>query len=294
MAQDPILSTAPEPFARPPHRPRREQDLALAQLVVAGDAGAWGRFVERYAGLLYSVIRRYLHPADRDDVRTVFADVLVSLRRSKLRTYEGRAALSTWLTLVARTEALDHLRRRFGRGREARLVARLSHAERKLFRLYHVEGWPAPEVVRALARDGEAWTLDRFVAALRRIEARLGDAWLRRLAYDLHAQSVGAASGRLLEYLDHVRDEFAQRAGAHSPEYHLMEREARRTSEQLTETIASLPPRERELLQLRFERGWTAGRIARELGLPGARGVYSATDRILRRLRRLLGGGEEG
>jgi DNA-directed RNA polymerase specialized sigma24 family protein len=269
--------------------PRHVDDLAFAQQVVSGDAAAWERFVERYAGLIYSVVRKYLPRGDRDDVRAVFVDVLVAVKRAKLATYEGRAALSTWLTLVARSEALDFLRRRFGRTHGRREWNRLTPTERMLFRLYYLEGRSPHEVVAQLGQGGERWTVDRFIAALRQIERRLGDAWLRRLRYDLHAQSVGAASGRMLEYLDHVRAEFADHPGAHSPEYHMMEREARATADLLTEKIRALEPQERDLLRLRFEHGWTARRIARELGLESARSVYSTTDRIVRKLRRWLG-----
>jgi len=272
----------PSPDAASIHK----TDLELVRRILAGDAAAWSAFVERYAGLLYSVVRRTLRSNDRDEIRTVLANVLVALRRSKLATFEGRAALSTWLTLVARSESLDQLRRRVGRGRLVRTLRGLSAAERTLYRLYYVEGRSPHAAVEELSRGGEAWTIDRFVAALRSIEKRLGDPGLRQLAYDLHAQSVGAASGRLLEYLDHVRDEFEQRAGAYSPEYHLMEREARRTTDSLLEMIADLDPDERRMLQLRFEQGWTAPEIARELGLRNARGVYSITDRIVRKLRR--------
>lgn len=266
-----------------------EQDLELVHRILADDTPAWEEFVHRYAGLLYSVVRRYLRTRDVDDVRSVLVDVLVSLRRTKLRTYEGRASLSTWLTLVARSQALEVLRRRFGRGQDVKGCEQLSPSERKLFRLYHIEGRSHREVIREFERSGEEWTLERFVAALRTVERKLGDRWLRRLAYDLHAQSVGAASGRLLEYLDHVREEFQHQPGGHSPEYHLMEKEARHTVQRLTERIAELPPDERRILQLRFERGWTAQKIAEELGLPSARGVYSITERIVRRLRRWFG-----
>lgn len=286
------IEPMPDPASHPSGAAPNENhaaDLELVRRILADDTAAWQAFVDRYAGLLYSVIRKYLRSRDVDEVRTVMVDVLVSLRRSKLRTYQGRAGLSTWLTLVARSQALEALRRRFGRGRDVKGFERLSESERLLFRLYHVEGRSAREVIREIAVNGETWTLDRFVAAVRAVEQKLGDRWLRRLAYDLHAQSVGAASGRMLEYLDHVREEFQQHPGGHSPEYHLLEREARLTSQRLAERIAGLPAAEKRILELRFERGWSARQIAHELGLPSARGVYSTTERIVRQLRRWLG-----
>lgn len=259
-------------------------ELELVSCILAGEASAWTMFVDRYSRLIYSVVRQHLHSRDRDETRSVFVDVLVALRRSKLRTYQGRAALSTWLTLVSRTQALDHLRQRYGRG--ARGMALLSADERRLFRWYYLEGRSLHEVMVELRRGGEPWTIERAVDELRGIEERVGDAWLHRLSYDLYARAIGAPSGRLLEYLDHVRDEFEHREGACRPEYHLLEREARNTTDRLGEYIAMLDPSERQMLQLRFERGWTAKRIAHEMGLESARGVYSVLNRIVRRLRR--------
>jgi RNA polymerase sigma factor (sigma-70 family) len=266
--------------------PLHEQDLALVRRILAGDASAWEGFVERYAGLILAMARRYLRTRDQDDIRTVFVNVLQSLRKTKFQTYEGRAALSTWLTLVARSEVMDHLRRRFGRDLKMKVLERLTPTERELFRLYYVEGLPRQQVLARLEGNGEKWSDDRFVAALHDVERRLGDRWLKRLSYDLHAQSIGASSGRMLEYLDHVRDEFARMEGAFSPEYHIMEREARHTADQLRTTIAAMRPRDRMLLELRFERGWTATQIAAELGMKGQRTVYRAVERILARLRR--------
>lgn len=268
------------------------EDFALVQRILRGDEAAWAYFVERYTGLILAMTRRYLRSRDEDDAWTVFAQVLESLRKTRFRTYEGRAALSTWLALVARSEVMDHLRRRFGRDVKMKALRSLTPLERELFRLYYIEGLAQREVVARLAPAGEPWSDDRFVAALHGVERKLGDRWLKRLEYDLHALSVGASSGRLLEYLDHVRDEFELRSGASSPEYYLMEREARRTVERLHAMLASLRPRDRRLLELRFELGWTAREISAELGMKGQRSVYRALDRLVARLRRELSGRE--
>jgi len=175
-------------------------------------------------------------------------------------------------------------------GRDLRMKAldRLSAVERVLFRLYYIEGSSRQEVLARMESDGERWSDDRLLAALRQVEKKLGDRWLKRLAYDLHAQSVGAASGRLLEYLDHVRDEFDQHAGAFSPDYYLMEQEAQRTIDLLRVAMMNLNPADRRLLELRFEHGWTARKIASELGMSGQRSVYSTIERIVNTLRRQL------
>jgi len=286
----------PESVASPPapsqaalRAPRvHQEDLDLVHRILAGDAGAWEFFVERYAGLILAMSRRYLATRDQDDVRNVFVSTLQSLLRTRLRTYEGRASLSTWLTLVARSEVVDHLRRRFGRDLKIRALNRLTAEERQLFRLYCIEGLPYGEVVARLSEGGRRWSADEFVAALHRVESRLGDRRFKRLSYDLHARSIGVASGRLLEYFDQAREELGERSDAQRPEYETTEREARATLDQLRASIAALRPLDQQLIELRFEHGWTAGRIAEELGMKGQRSVYKALDRVVARLRRLL------
>jgi len=265
-------------------------DLALAQCVLSGDADAWECFVQRYAGLMYAVIRRQLRTTDIDDIRSVLVNVLVAVRTSKLRAYAGRAALSTWLTIVTRSEALDFLRRRHGRPRYRRLIARLGETDRLILRLYHFEGCTPHQVAAALRDRGEECAVEDVVARVRALEDRLGGAWMEDVAYELHARSVRFVSARLLAYLDHVRDESRHRAETESPEYHLMEREARGAAHRLAELMGRLGQAERELIRLRYEDGRTAEQTARDLGLPGPRAVYTMTDRILRKIRRWLEG----
>jgi len=261
-------------------------DFALARRVLAGDTVAWGRFVELYAGLVYAVIRRQLRTTDVDDIRSVLVDVLVAVRTSKLRAYEGHAALSTWLAVVARSEALDFLRRRHGRPRYRRLIARLGAADRLILRLYHFEGRTPHQVAVTLRLRGEEWTVEEVIARVRALESRLGGRWMDDVAYQLHARNVRLVSARMLAYLDHVRDEFQWRAEAESPEYELMEEEARQTTRRLAELVGRLEPAERELIHLRYAGGRTAEEVARDLGLAGPRVVYTMTERILRKIRR--------
>src|SRR5262245_35475466 len=132
-ARLPVAGACPEAHA---------QDVALVRRVLDGDPEAWKGFVERFAGLILAMTRRYLRSRDQDEIRTIFARVLESLRKTRFRTYEGRASLSTWLTIVARCEVVDHLRRRFGRDLKLRALNRLTPRERSLFRLYYIEGRP--------------------------------------------------------------------------------------------------------------------------------------------------------
>jgi RNA polymerase sigma-70 factor (ECF subfamily) len=84
-----------------------------------GDRAAWDAFVDRAAPILYSAVRRTLQrygvAARPDAVQDRTQDVFLRLVRNDfrlLRSYDpGRASLSTWLTLVARSTTIDHLRR---------------------------------------------------------------------------------------------------------------------------------------------------------------------------------------
>ena len=267
---------------------RTEQDRALVQAVLDGSTQAWHEFVRQYSGLILAVIHRYVPRRHMDEARSLYATVLESLYRTKLATYEGRATLSTWVVLVTRSAVVDDLRQRLG-GRElyATLKA-LPPLEREVFQHYYVEGLSFGAVRRIVRDEGALLSTERLLEVLRQLEAKVGGRLARRLSYDLHAQSVGGASGRLLEYLDHARFEFEERSESDRADFETLDREARRTLLRVKEELDRLPADERKLLSLRFEQGWTAQRIAEELGLGGQRRVYTWIDRIMRALRRRL------
>ncbi len=88
--------------------------------LVAGDKVAWNRFVTRFAPVIFAAVRRKLVPAGRsEDAEDVAQDVFIRLcaRDFRLvRNYDpGRAKLSTWLTVIAHSAAIDHLRRQKAR-----------------------------------------------------------------------------------------------------------------------------------------------------------------------------------
>jgi RNA polymerase sigma factor (sigma-70 family) len=90
----------------------REPD-PLAELL-AGERRSWGAFVRRYAALIVSAVRGVA--ATPGDVEDLTQEVFVRLCKDDfrlLRTYDPtRAALSTWITIVARSTARDAMRRR--------------------------------------------------------------------------------------------------------------------------------------------------------------------------------------
>ncbi|MDX1425268.1 MAG: sigma-70 family RNA polymerase sigma factor [Kiloniellales bacterium] len=96
---------------------KNADDLALVRALSAGGSGAWADFVARFSGVVFAAVQRRLIPAGRaEEVEDVVQEVFVRLCKADyrlLKSYDpARARLSTWLTVVATSAAIDHLRRR--------------------------------------------------------------------------------------------------------------------------------------------------------------------------------------
>ena len=82
------------------------QDIDLAALA-RGDKASWDAFVRRYAGLVIAAVRGVAR--DGTDFDDLAQEVFLRLCKDGFRlikTYDPtRAALSTWLTIVARSTA---------------------------------------------------------------------------------------------------------------------------------------------------------------------------------------------
>src|SRR6266849_1872441 len=87
---------------------------AVSDALLNGDSAAWGSFVRRYGGLIVAAVRGIA--LMQGDIEELTQEVFVRLCKDDfrlLRTYDPqRAAMSTWLTIVARSTARDALRRR--------------------------------------------------------------------------------------------------------------------------------------------------------------------------------------
>ena len=87
---------------------------------IRGDKRAWDAFVDRWAGIIHAAVQRAFQggrgAAARAEVEDTVQDVFLRLIKDDcrlLRSYDAnRASLSTWLTLVARSTAIDRLRRK--------------------------------------------------------------------------------------------------------------------------------------------------------------------------------------
>lgn len=95
------------------------EELELIERLLSGEKSAWDRFVGRYAAVIFAAVRRRLVPAGRaDESEDVAQDVFVRLCARDfrlLRNYDpAKAKVTTWLTVVANSSAIDHLRRQKG------------------------------------------------------------------------------------------------------------------------------------------------------------------------------------
>lgn len=267
--------------------PRFAADHLLAHRAAEGSEPHWHAVVERYTPLIRSVVRRYVH--DEDDIRTIWTGVLERLRQGTLASYQGQSSLATWLVFVARSESLDHVRRVRGRRRlPERLVGRpelLVAAYTELF----LEGRGPAEVTHRLRGRGLLPPERSLAEVLNELEDLLGDDTLRRIACDLQADRAGLAGNRFLELLDETDGVASAEYFDWTTEQELHAADTRRTLDRIHAIVADLPAAEREVVKLRFEQGWTAGRIARELNLKDQREVYTISERALRGIRKLLG-----
>jgi RNA polymerase sigma-70 factor (ECF subfamily) len=92
-------------------------DIDLGALL-AGDKRTWDRFVAAAAPLIHAVARRVVsaHGLSAEEAGDAAQDVFVRLcanERRLMKSYDrSRASLATWLAVIARSCAVDHLRRR--------------------------------------------------------------------------------------------------------------------------------------------------------------------------------------
>ncbi|MCH5376663.1 MAG: hypothetical protein JJ992_22085, partial [Planctomycetes bacterium] len=141
----------------------------------------------------------------------------------------------------------------------------------------------------AVEESGALADGDSLAAILVEIEDSLSSRALRRITWDLQATSAGVATGRMLEFLEAAGRECRERSWGVTPEMDLYRKETRRTVAIIRELVQELPEMDRRVLELRFDDGWPARRIAEELALTYPREVYTIIHRATQTLRRLLG-----
>jgi RNA polymerase sigma-70 factor (ECF subfamily) len=88
----------------------------ILRRLTGGDGTALGEFYDLYAGLVNGLALRILrNPAEAEDV---VQEVFVQVWRQAERYDRSRGSAEAWLCTIARTRALDRLRRRVARREE--------------------------------------------------------------------------------------------------------------------------------------------------------------------------------
>jgi len=175
-----------------------ETDEALMTAIAADDESAISEMYDRFGGLVYRLA--YQMMPTRSEAEDAVQDVFVRLWRTAGRYDTNRAALSTWVVLIARRYLVDRLRRA-----RARVKARAVVEEQWL---------PASDEVGPGFR---ADTDERYEALMKKIEqlpdlqrtvvtrAYLGGQTLRQIGIELD-KPLGTIKSTLSRALVRLRE----------------------------------------------------------------------------------------
>lgn len=186
-----------------------EQDRGEADLVrqcVAGDREAWRRLLQRFGALVAHAVRqtlqRVLKKVDPNQVDDAVQSVWLSLCADgcrRLRGFEGKSALSTWLTVLSTRRALDFIRTEMRKG--ALRHVHLDDEERDL-----VKELQAPE-------EEESFSLDEFFLLYETMERLPADDrlilkmyYLDGLSYRSIAEVLKVAPNTVSSYILRARE----------------------------------------------------------------------------------------
>ncbi len=166
--------------------PAVADDGALVRRMAAGDESALGLLYDRWSPLLHSVARRILN--DPDDAEEVLEEAFWQAWRQAGRYEEGRGGVSTWLTMMVRSRALDRVRAR-GRMREESWAVLPEPSS--------AEGYDAPAAPDAFAEQSEERRLIQAAVALLPPEQRetVELAYFRGMSQSEIAASLGQPLG---------------------------------------------------------------------------------------------------
>ena len=95
-------------MAKTGEKPTKLEDIALVELALQRDQGAFALLLEKYRSSLMSHILKYVSVIeDAEDIcQRSFEKAFMNIDR-----YNSHYAFSTWLYNIAQNEAIDHLRR---------------------------------------------------------------------------------------------------------------------------------------------------------------------------------------
>lgn len=109
-SQPPETTSAPGQAPADGAEAARAADRELLRRMAAGDEGALGELYDRWHALLHSLATQIV--GDADDAEEVLEEAFWQAWRQAARYDESRGSVSTWLTTILRSRALDRARSR--------------------------------------------------------------------------------------------------------------------------------------------------------------------------------------
>lgn len=156
------------PLVEPSALREEAPDLSLALLAARGDRMAFSELVERHYDYIFRVACKWT--GKRSDAEDVAQDVCIKLATA-IRSFDGRAAFTSWLYRVVLNAVRDMQRARMRRGRTADRYAEVAPDEE-------------------LPDQEDATAMSEIWAAVRRLPDQQRDAVLLVYAEDMsHAQA---------------------------------------------------------------------------------------------------------
>jgi RNA polymerase sigma factor (sigma-70 family) len=220
---------------------------------------AWSEFLELFSPLIMHIVRRY--ESDQRRGTDCFLHVCAALSDGgfrRLRSYrqEGAARFRTWLMAVVANLCVDWRRKKHGRYRPIRSVARLSELDQLVYRYRYVRGMPRTECLRAL----EPRYPDLTEQQLCEISARLFALLTPQHRWQLSLRTASAGpldDGTTLDPEDAAAQ--LEEPGPGPEEITQVEQQ----HDRVAEALAQLPAEQRLLLRLRYEQDLTLAEVAR-------------------------------
>jgi len=269
-------------------RRQPENELILVSRVCAGEDEAWRVFCEVYSPVIERSIRRYVE--DYEIARDLYVSLLERLKKGKLESFGGKCTLAGWLFTVVRNHCMDYFRSSGGVRHVMKMLEGLAPRERRFFELFYIQGLSLPETYESMRSETNGAVsygdLLEFDDTIRRKSAR---GCLERLTSRLMRPDAVRRGEILIESMPEgweIADTVTP-----SPEDAADAGHAEKVIGRLNEAVRRLPPGDRLILKLKFERGLSARRISEILGGMTGRQVYARIEKLCAGLRAALGDG---
>ena len=264
-----------------------DDEYTLITKILSGDTEAWHSFVETFSPRMRQTIARYVQ--EPEIARDLYISLLEKLKNGKLKKFDFRSTLATWLYTVARNHCRDYYRSTKGVRHLLIALEGMSPEESRFFKLYYVQGLSLQETFESMRIEsgGSLQYLDIFEyhETIRKKIAgkklgRLLDRLIRPSSEPIHLNTFGSAFA--------FTQEDVSESPALAPESYIDGKNLKTAIDNLRGAILQLPDRDQLILKLRFEHKRSAREICEILDLGNEKQVYRKLERLLDKLRSML------